>query len=130
MPEGLQARRRNSWLGCRKCSKQRGNGVMDQGDSSECTPGSSAVHTIYGRAGRSWERAAVGMGLLKNCFLGEKTGQGDRSGDGDQIEAEVAKRNRNWFGEQGQQRQKIHEDSKMGWREGDNGELEMGIWKL
>lgn len=70
MPEVLQARRSNSWLGCRKCSKQGGNGVMDQGmtsgDSSEHTPGCSGVQTIYGRAGRSCGCEGLGKSSSKH----------------------------------------------------------------
>lgn len=111
MPEVLQARRRNSWLGVGSAA---GRGEMESW--IRVTALSALLGALVFRlfmeeqeeavAARGWERAVADVGLLKNCLLGEKTGQGDRSGDGDQIEAEVAKRNRNWFGEQGQKRQK------------------------
>lgn len=90
MPEVLQARRRNSWLGCRKCSKQRGNGVMDQamtsGDSSECTPASSGVQTISGRAGRSCGCRRLGKSSSRHGSplelpFGWENWWGDRNGD-------------------------------------------------
>lgn len=74
VPEVLQARRRSNCLGCRKCSKQRGNEVMvTSGDSSECARGAPVFRLFMEEqeeavAARGWQRAVVDLDLLKNCL--------------------------------------------------------------